>query len=177
MYRSQTQGQSAVLFAVILPFLVALLMTAIEVHERYLERALIEDALQQATRSAAQRFDYRRFAAAELAFSAEPGGPTLQGCANAPAASTRAIACSVLIANLRGVRGLQETPEQTAERVTWMIHQYGGTCTFPGDRQPYTSPEPMVCASLRPQMTGFGLLGSGVWEPQIDAIDVLDRAR
>jgi len=71
------------------------------------------------------------------------------------------------------VSGVEETPEQTAARVTWTFLPQGGTCTFPNGRPPVTFRTPAVCATLKPRMTG--LLGWGTWTPQIDAADTLDH--
>lgn len=170
----RSRGQSLALVAIMLPFLGALLMAAIEAGERYLERALLEDALRQAARSAAQRFDYAAFAANDSRLAAEPE-PTHVGCAGAPGGSARAVGCAVLLRNLAGVRGLEETPEQLAARVTWTIHPTGGTCAFPGGQPPVSASAPLVCASVQPRMAG--LLGWGPWTPQIDAAETLDTAQ
>ena len=149
-----------------------------EVQERFYQRQVVEDALQQATRSAAQSFRYEDFAANRSTFVVESGTATRSGCASAPAGSARAIACHVFLVNLRAAaRGLIDTPEQVAEQVSWTIYAGGSaqTCTFPHGRAPVTSSAPMVCASVRPRMVG--LLGWGEWAPQLDAADVLDRSQ
>jgi hypothetical protein len=183
------RGQSLMIIGIMLPVLMALLMAALEYQERTAQHALLQDAMQQATRSGAQSFEYARFAENTSGFREETGGATKQGCrmnvagadANVttpPEGSARAIACDVLIANLRGVRGLAETPERTANLVTWTIHPHGGTCTFPNGRPSVQHPnEPLVCATVRPPMTGLGLFGPGIWIPQVDAADTLDRAQ
>ena len=174
--KGRCAGQALPLAAIVLVALLALLMTALEVQERSYQRQVIADALQQATRSAAQTFDYATFAENRSAFVVEAGAATKGGCAAAPAASARAIACAVLLANLQGAaRGLAETPAQTAERVQWTIYAQGGTCTFPNRRPPITDTRPMVCATLQPRMKG--LLGWGTWTPQLDAAEVLDHSR
>lgn len=60
--RHRGRGQSLVLVALILPFLIAFVLTCIEIGERFWEKAAIEDALQQATRSSVQNFRYSAFA-------------------------------------------------------------------------------------------------------------------
>jgi hypothetical protein len=169
-----SKGQSLAIVAIILPFLAALLLTAIELGERAVQRALIEDALSQATRSAVQSFDYAAFAANDGRISAEPN-TAYNGCAGAPQHSARAVGCRVLISNLGSVRGLEETPEQLAAQVSWSIHPAGGTCTFPGGRPPVSATTPLVCATLQPRLAG--LLGWGVWMPEIDAAETLDTAQ
>lgn len=172
----RTAGQALPLAAIILVALLALLTTAMEVQERYYQRQVIEDALQQATRSAAQSFDYAKFAENRTSFVVETGAATKTGCASAPSGSARSIACGVLLVNLQtAARGLDETPAQTAERVEWTIYAQGGTCTFPNGRAAVTDTRPMVCATLQPRMQG--LLGWGTWTPQLDAADVLDQSQ
>lgn len=170
--RSRVPGQSSVLIAIMLPFLAALLMTGLEIGERYLERVMVEDAVRQAARSAAQSFEYAAFAEDTHRLTNE-GRVNSTGCVSAPAGSARAIGCRVLLSNLAGVRGLQETPAQTAERVRWSILPDGGTCTFPNGQPSAGAATPLVCASVQPRMTG--LLGWGIWTPQIDAAETLDR--
>jgi hypothetical protein len=159
--------------AVTLPFLGALLMAGIEIGERYLQRAMLEDALRQAARSAAQSFDYVGFAANDSRLAAEPQ-PAHVGCSGAPEGSARAVGCAVLLRNLAGVSGLDETPAQLAARVAWTIHPAGGACAFPGGQPSVTASTPLVCASVQPRMAG--MLGWGIWTPQIDAAETLDIA-
>ena len=166
------QGQSLVLVGLMLPFLLALILTAIEVGARYAQRAEIEDALKQATRSAVQAFDYAAFAGSSQQLR-QTGAASVTGCASATARSARALACAVLTTNLAGISGVLDTPAQTAARVRWTFLPRGGTCTFPSGRLPMTFTTPAVCASLTPRMTG--LLGWGIWTPKIDAADTLDR--
>ena len=170
--KHSASGQSLVLVGLMLPFLLALTLTAIEVGARYAQRAEIEDALKQATRSAVQAFDYAAFAGGSQQLR-QTGGASVTGCSGASARSARALACAVLTTNLAGVGGVLDTPVQTAARVRWTFLPRGGTCIFPSGRQPVTFTTPAVCASLVPRMTG--LLGWGIWTPQIDAADTLDR--
>ncbi|MEN9935030.1 MAG: hypothetical protein RLZZ387_1609 [Chloroflexota bacterium] len=165
-------GQSLAIVALLLPFLGALLMTAIELTERAIERAMVEDALRQATRSAAQTFDYAAFAADQQHLASE-AAPTHTGCDDAPAGSARAVGCAVLLRNLSGAQGLEETPHDVAARVLWTIRPSGGSCTFPGGES-VASTAPLVCASVRPRLVG--LLGWGSWTPQVDAAETVDTA-
>jgi hypothetical protein len=166
------QGQALVLMALILTFLMMLIMTCMEVAARYEQRAQIEDALKQATRSAVQAFDYAAFAQ-DGQLLREMGATSVSGCAGVAPNSARALACAVLATNLHGVSGVQEPPDQTAARVTWTFLPQGGTCVFPNGHPSVTFATPAVCATLTPQMTG--LLGWGTWTPQIDAADTLDH--
>jgi Flp pilus assembly protein TadG len=169
--RQKTDGQALVFVTFTLAFLIILVLTCIEVGGRYLELAEIEDALKQATRSSVQTFDYGAFAR-DGQILRETNATTVDGCAALDHTSARSSACTVLLANLMGVRGLEETNEQTAARVRWTFLPQGGTCTFPNGRPPLEFTTPAVCATLQPRMTG--LLGWGIWTPQIDAADTLD---
>lgn len=170
--RQSAQGQSLVLVGLMLPFLLALVLTSIEVGARYAQRAEIEDALKQATRSAVQAFDYAAFAGGSQQLR-QTGASSVTGCTGATARSARALACAVLTTNLAGVGGVLDTPAQTAARVRWIFLPRGGTCTFSNGRPSLTFTTPAVCASLTPRM--IGLLGWSIWMPQIDAADTLDR--
>jgi Flp pilus assembly protein TadG len=167
----RAQGQALVLIALILTFLMMLVLTCIEIGARYQELAEIEDALKQATRSSVQAFDYAAFARNGQVLRESTSSIT--GCAGLTANSARTPACTVFVTNLHGVSGVEETPDQTAARVQWTFLPQGGTCTFPNGRPPVTFTTPAVCATLKPRMTG--LLGWGIWTPQIDAADTLDH--
>jgi hypothetical protein len=168
----RTAGQSLTLIALILPVLVGLLFTCVEVSTRYQQLAQIQDALQQSSRSAVQTFAYSAFAQGTER-GRETHDLTVTGCTNPPKNSAQSIACQVFLTNLSNVDGLKETPTQTAARVTWTILPDGGTCSYPNGKGSISFARPAVCATLRPQM--LGLLGWGVWSPQIDAGDTLDR--
>ena len=111
------QGQALVLVALILTFLMMLILTCMEVAARYEQRAQIEDALRQATRSSVQAFDYAAFARNGQLLR-ETSAASINGCASLAPNSARTLACTVLTTNLRGVSGVQDTPEQTVARVT-----------------------------------------------------------
>ena len=170
--RQKEQGQALVFVALLITFLTMLVLTCIEVGARYQELAEIEDALKQATRSSVQAFDYAAFSRNDQRVR-ETDAATITGCASLAEHSARALACSVFLTNVAGVRGVEETPDQTAARVVWMFLPQGGTCTFPNGRPSVTFTTPAVCATLKPRMTG--LLGWGIWTPQIDAADTLDH--
>src|SRR6266542_543861 len=170
--QNKEAGQALVLVALILTFLMMLILTCMEVAARYEERAQIEDALKQATRSAVQAFDYAAFAR-DGQLLRETSATSISGCASLTPNSARALACAVLVTNLHGVSGVQETPDRTAARVTWTFLPQGGTCVFPNGHPSVTFTAPAVCATLTPQMTG--LLGWGTWTPQLDAADTLDH--
>lgn len=170
--RQQEPGQALVFVALVITFLIMLVLTCIEVGARYQELAEIEDALKQATRSSVQAFDYSAFAQNDQKVR-ETQAATITGCGSLVAGSARTLACSVFRTNLHSVRGLEETLDQTAARVQWTVLPQGGSCTFPNGRPSISFTTPAVCATLRPRMTG--LLGWGIWTPQIDAADTLDH--
>lgn len=155
--RNRASGQSLVLVALILPFLIAFVLTCIEVAERFWEKAAIEDALQQATRSSVQNFRYSAFA---------------ENSESLDATRVRDVARNTFIINLTGLRGMVQTPAEVANQVTWTVLPNGGTCTYPSGHPSVSATTPMVCATVNPRMTG--LLGWGEWTPQIDAASTLD---
>ena len=170
-YQQRASGQALVLVALILTVLMMLILSCIEIGARYQELAEVEDALKQATRSSVQAFDYAAFARNGQVL--RENASSIAGCASLTASSARALACTVFVTNLRGVGGIAETPDATAARVQWTFLPQGGTCVFPNGRPSVTFPTPAVCATLKPRM--IGLLGWGVWTPQIDAADTLDH--
>ena len=155
--RHRDRGQSLVLVALILPFLIAFVLTCIEIGERFWEKAAIEDALQQATRSSVQNFRYSAFA---------------ENSQSLDDTRVKDVAERTFIINLTGLRGMVQTPAEVAAQVTWTVLPNGGTCTFPNGHPSVSATTPMVCATLKPRMTG--LLGWGEWTPQIDAASTLD---
>lgn len=171
--RRRTRGQSLVFIALVLPFVVMLFMTAIEVATRAMEVAELEDALRQATRSSIQLLDYASLA---------------QDGQRVDEARMIATAKVTLLTNLQGVRGLAEPPESLVNRVQWQVYTSGGTCTLPGEGHyvagraerigaswQISFSTPALCASVRPQLTG--LFGWGVYAPQINAAETLDLLR
>ncbi len=162
VHRLPEQGQSLVVVALILAFLTPFVFTIIEFSERQLEVAHMEDALQQATRSAVQLFDYAYLARNSQRINEEHAVQTAK---------------RTFVRNLGTVLGLAEDPETLAQRVTWRILPQGGSCRF-DDGQTITFDQPAVCAEVRPTLSGFGLLGYAPYRPLITAaatLDVLDQ--
>jgi Flp pilus assembly protein TadG len=155
--RQRDRGQSLILVALILPFLIAFVLTSIEIGERFWEKAAIEDALQQATRSSVQNFRYSAFA---------------ENSQSLDDTRVKDVAERTFIINLTGLRGMVQTPAEVAAQVIWTVLPNGGTCTYPNGHPSVSATTPMVCATLKPRMTG--LLGWGEWTPQIDAASTLD---
>ncbi|MBX0330272.1 hypothetical protein K2Z83_21625 [Oscillochloris sp. ZM17-4] len=168
---AKTTGQSLVIMAIILPFLMVFVLMVVEVAERWLEVAMVEDALQQATRSAVQAFDYAGLARGEdgLRVTSDCRAVTLE-----TAGACRGVvivADRFLRTNLTGVRGLGEYAGTLAARVRWTVLPQGGTCSFSGGT--YTTEiSPLLCAEVRPVMTG--IVGWGTYTPWITAADTLD---
>ena len=168
--RLRSHGQALVIVALVLPFLVALMLTVFELATRFLEVAEIEDALRQASRSSVQLLDY-----AALADDRQ------QVDEQRVIATARAIVAT----NLASARGLDEPIEALVERIEWQVLPNGGTCTLPGEgalvagRQERTGASwqisfstPAVCATVRPKLTG--LMGWGQYTPTINAAETLD---
>jgi Flp pilus assembly protein TadG len=171
--RSRARGQALVFVALVLPFLVVLIMTAIEVTTRLVEVAELEDALRQSSRSAIQLLDYAALA---------------QDGQRVDEARVVQTARAMLLTNLQDVRGLAEPPEAIVNRVDWQVRATGGTCTLPGEghlvagqaqraggQWQVTFATPALCASVRPTLTG--LFGWGTYQPQINAAETLDVLR
>jgi Flp pilus assembly protein TadG len=171
---TKTRGQSAVMIALALPFLIAFVLLVVEVSERWLEVAMVEDALQQATRSAVQTFDYAVFARGEggMGASAPCVGSTTGGTGACRAVI--AVADRFLRTNLTGVRGLGEPINDLADRVRWTVLPQGGTCQYSAGTA-RTETTPLICAEVRPVMTG--IVGWGQYTPLITAADTLDTIR
>lgn len=166
----RAHGQSLVLVALILPFLVTLILTAFELATRFLEIAEMEDALRQASRSSVQLLDYAALADNRQQVDEE---------------RVVATARAVFATNLAGVRGLDEPIDALVGRVQWQVLPNGGTCTLPGEGALVAGrPErtgttwqvsfatPAVCATVKPRLTG--LLGWGQYTPTINAAETLD---
>jgi hypothetical protein len=156
---AQQEGQAVVFAALVMLFLVPFLLIAVEIAARSLHRQQVEDALQQATRSAAQTFKYPEFAANQLTFRGEE---ELIGHAR-----------QILSINLRNLAGLAETPEQVAQRVHWEVLPSGGTCVS----AEYTAPpgSPTICATLDVPMKS--IVGWGTWSPHLVAAATLDHIK
>jgi hypothetical protein len=176
--RGRAPGQALVLVAVMLPVLMAFVLLVVEVAERWMQVATLEDALQQATRSAVQTMDYAAFARNATGLRATTA------CAQVRRADAAAAACRAVIdqasayfrANLRGVRGLAEDPEALADRVTWTVLPTGGTCSYSSTQvRPVTEATPLLCAEVRPVMQG--IVGWGRFTPLIVAGETLEPIR
>ena len=177
--RAKRRGQMIPLTAIILPVILAFTLLVVEVSERWLEVAMLEDALQAATRSAVQRLDYAAFARGEM------GLPTTVPCTRQtlarslgqPCAAVIAVADRFLRTNLRGVRGLVgASPDAAiaavADTVEWTVMPAGGSCTYRSGRSVPTDPTPLMCAEMQPTMRG--VVGWGTFTPTIVAADRLD---
>jgi hypothetical protein len=167
----KSAAQALPLVAIILPVLLTLLFVGVELSERSMRQTLLADALRQATRAGVQRFDYRAFAQNRSQIASEPG-QRHTGCSNLISGSAREHACAVLLANLRTISNLSNSPEQLAEQVVWQILPDGGTCQH-GQQIIASSSQPLVCAAATLTLQGAGLYGSP-WQATIIAADTLD---
>jgi Flp pilus assembly protein TadG len=170
---TRRRGQSAVLVAVILPFLMAFTLLVVEVAERWLEVAMLEDALQQATRSTVQLLDYAVLARAESGLRAGECR-NVTAAQNSPCRALLVTAERFLLVNLTSVRGLDEPATTLAGRVRWTVLPRGGTCSYTSTVvRPVTETTPLICAEVRPRLRG--IVGWGAFNPLITAADTLDQ--
>lgn len=176
-------GQAAVLTALILPFLTLLLLVGVEQGERWMQVALVEDALQQAARSAVQTFDYQALADAPNQWSAirapiRATGACVQVAAHTgPCAEVTGLARGLFLTNLHGVRGLVSGPALVADAVRWTVLPAGGTCTYTTTTRyaPVTRiGQPLLCAEVRLALRGLGLFGRGGLTVTVVAAETLD---
>ena len=182
LWRRKQRGQVIPLAALILPVLLAFTLLVVEVAERWLEVALVEDALQQATRSAVQSLDYAAFARGETGLRATAPciRQTLAQATGGPCAALITVADRFLRTNLREVRGLvgrspAEAIATVAAQVEWTVMPAGGSCTYRNGRQVPSDPAPLLCAEVHPTLQGA--VGWGNYTPTIVAADRLDPVR
>jgi Flp pilus assembly protein TadG len=158
--RRRAPGQSLVLTALMLPFLAALVLTAMEIGARTWQRAQIEDALRQANRAAVQTWLYPAFASGSL--SVRPVDVMQSGAA-------------YFETNLGGMTTLALPPAKTAAVAQWTpIVTSGGACTDPQGRV-VTLPRPGMCATVT--VTLRSLVGWQPWTATVftaDTVDVFD---
>lgn len=166
----------------VLPVLILFVLTVVEVAERWLEVAMVEDALQHATRSAVQSISYAPLAEGDdrIRATAACEGITTAGAQGGPCASVIVVADTFFRTNLTGVRGLVGPSEQAAitaaaERVIWSVYPEGGTCTYSNGKVVVYDTAPLICAEVRPTMRG--IVGWGHYTPLILAADRLDPVR
>lgn len=156
----RASGQALVLVALLLPVLVALALTFLEIGTRLLQRAEAEDALRHASRSAIQTFAYEPFAA---------------GAAEVRAADMLEIARTTFELNLSGVHGLLTPPSETAASVHWEpILAQTGSCAAAGTTTVEVA-APALCAQVELHMRG--LTGWGDWRTQLFVVETLDQVR
>jgi len=172
MFRSRKSGQSAVIFALALPFLMVFTLMVIEVAERWLEVAMVEDALQQAARSAVQRLDYADLAQNRGELAASRDCRLVRWSQDSACRAVLSEARQLLLINLGAVRGLAEAPEALAERVRWTVLPRGGSCTFSATGISVSESSALLCAEVAPRMRG--IVGWGEFTPAIAAAETLD---
>lgn len=166
-------GQAVIVVAIVLPFVVGFALLTVEVAERWLELAMLEDALQHATRSAVQTFEYAELARGGQALRASADCHQVTWDEEPACRPVLEVAHAFLLVNLAGVRGLDEPAEMLAARVRWTVLPKGGTCTFTSSAAtPVTESTPLICAEARPVMRGIA--GWGQYTPFVVAADTLD---
>lgn len=177
--RARARGQALAIVAIALPTLLLLALTVIELGERWHQVMSVEDALQQASRSAVQTLDYRALAENAAAFRSAPP----QGCqrvTQAQPGQCRAVveaAAAYLAANLQRARGLAdgESVAALARRTRWTVLPRGGTCAYAnGATRSAPAGTPLLCAEAEPVLRG--VVGWGTFSPLITAGDTLDIA-
>lgn len=169
--RAKQRGQALPIVVIILPFLVVFALFVVEVAERWLEVAMLEDALQQATRSAVQTLDYAALARGENLLRAGEDCRRVTVDSAGPCAEVVEVAARIFEINLTGIRGLAESPDDLIARVEWTVLPNGGTCTYTSSES-VTHATPLICAEMRPVMRG--IVGWGDYTPFITAADTLD---
>jgi Flp pilus assembly protein TadG len=173
LFRLRRRGQSAILTALVVPFLALFVLLVVEVSTRWLEVATIEDALQQSARSTVQLLDYAALAENRDGMRATQDCRNVTWNQNSACRALLSVARRFLVTNLTGVRGLAEPPETIADRVRWTVLPNGGTCSYTSTAvRPVTETTPLICAEVRPALTG--VVGWGVYRPLIVAADTLD---
>ena len=174
------QGQIMPLAAIIFPVLVLFIFVMVEVADRWLTVAMLENALQSATRSATvQQLDYSRLAEGKvrLAASADCINVTVATARGGPCEAVIRAADSYLQINLQGVRRLAGDSSATAiaaaaARVLWTVRPQGGGCHYSSGQTVRDEATPIICAEMRPLVEGFVL--QGYYQPLIIAADRLD---
>lgn len=160
-FRQQVRGQSLVFVALILPFLVAFIFMTIEAYDRLDERAQMEDALRQATRSAVQMLDYAELARNDQKVDQERAYATAR---------------QVFAINIGQVRHLSDetTPHDIVQRTHWWIITDTDHCTYSSGRTSQSFTPPAICAETAIQLSGI-VPGWPTWTTTLEAGDTLDR--
>ena len=174
------QGQIMPLTALLFPLLVLCIFVVVEVADRWLTIAMLENALKSATRSATVRqLDYSRLAEGKvfLAASADCVDVTTATALGGPCAAVITTADSYLRINLQGVRRLAGESSTTAiaaaaDSVRWTVRPQGGGCSYSSGQTLPHEATPLICAEMRPTVESFVL--GGTYQPRITAADRLD---
>lgn len=158
--KRRAAGQSLVLVALLMPVLVALVLTFGEIGTRLLQRAEAEDALRHASRSAIQTFAYEPFAA---------------GAAELRQADMLEVAKTSFATNLGGVHGLLTTPSETAAGASWQPVLTGTARCAGSGTSGMDVAAPALCAEVELHMRG--LTGWGEWRTRVFVVETLDQVR
>jgi hypothetical protein len=160
-------GQALPLLALMLPALTLFTLVVIEVTNLWLEVALLEDALQQATRSAVQQIDYAALARNDQTLRGSRTCRSVTVQQPSQCAALVNVAHQFLLTNLRNASLVDRDPVTLATAVRWTVLPKGGTCAN------VTTASPLLCAELQPTLRG--LFGLGTITPRIRAADTIDR--
>jgi len=186
VFGAKTPGQAVIIAAIALPFIVAFVLLVVEVSERWLEVAMLEDALQQASRSAVQTLDYAAMARNENLVRGVPAGGCQDVSTKEPGDCDAivTIAATFFTANLANVRGIAtnatnpsdgDSVAEIVARTRWTILPRGGSCAYSNGASRTVPAQPLICAEVRPVMRG--IVGWGAFTPLITASDTLDAVR
>ncbi|WP_298819245.1 hypothetical protein [Chloroflexus sp.] len=165
--RTRYAGQALPLLALMLPMLTLFVVVVIELANLWLDIARLEDALQQATRSAVQQVEYAVLARNGQALRGNRSCQAVTIKAPGQCAAIVQVAHQFLVANLQAARPVGTDPAALAATTRWTVLPQGGSCAG------ITVSTPLLCAEL--QLSLRGLFGLGEVHPRIRAADTIDR--
>ncbi len=163
----RARGQALPLLALMLPSLTLFVMVIVELTSLWLEVAMLEDALQQATRSAVQQLDYAALARGQQALRGNQACQAVTIKAPGQCAAIVTVAHQFLVANLQASSLVSSDPAALAATTHWTVLPQGGACAG------VTATTPLLCAELQPTLSG--IFGWGNVRPRIRAADTIDR--
>ncbi len=165
--RHRRVGQALPILALMLPTLTLFVMVVIELTNLWLNVARLEDALQQATRSAVQQLEYAVLARDQQALRGNRPCHAVTIQAPGQCAAIIQVAHQFLVTNLQAARLVDVNPTVLAAATRWTVLPQGGSCAG------VAVSSPLLCAELQPTLRG--LFGLGEVRPRIRAADTIDR--
>jgi hypothetical protein len=163
----RVSGQALPLVALMLPILTLFVLVVIELANLWLAVAKLEDALQQATRSAVQQIDYAVLARNGQALRGNRVCQSVTIQAPGQCAALVQIAHQFLLVNLQQAHLGGVDPVVLAANTRWTVLPQGGVCGS------ISTTTPLLCAEVQPVLRG--LFGLGEVRPRIRAADTVDR--